>query len=142
MISPIGFNATLFNQTKIQQTSTKPSNGLPLTSQRAQHVSTSVQLSSSQTLAKLKEKFDVTDISNKDLASLSHDLAKNGFISEFEAVNLSIVIIPPGSTYNPDARVNIFKQVQNQLEFSKQYNPLAETQSLSHVLDVLRALQR
>ena len=79
MTSPIGFNAALFNQTKPQQTSTKPSNWSPTATSVDQHASTSVTLSSSQTLAKLKEKYNVTDMSNRDLASFSQDLAKNGF---------------------------------------------------------------
>jgi hypothetical protein len=142
MTNPIGFDAVLFNQIKPQSTSIKPSNFSATPSQIDPPASTSVSLSSSQTLAQLKEKYNVTDMSNRDLAFFSQELAKNGLISEFEAASLSLVIIPPGSTYNPNARVNIFQQVQNQLEFSKQYNSAEETQSLSHVLDVLKALRR
>ena len=142
MTSPIGYNSVLLNPTKSQQASIKlsiePASVVP----PVQQASASVTLSSTRTLASLKEKFDVTDISNKDLASLSRDLANNGLITDFEAVNLSIVIVPPGSTYNPDARVNIVKQVQNQFELSNQIGSAEQTQSLSHVLDVLRALQR
>lgn len=142
MISALGANSVSSIPTKSNQTPAKFSLESQSAPQSAPQDSTSVTLTSTQAITDLRAKFNVTDISNKDAASLSLNLKNNGLIGGFEAANLSIAIVPPGSTYNPDARVNLVKQVQSQLESSRQFGSAEQTQSLSHVLDVLRDLQR
>ena len=142
MISALGSNAVSLIPTKSNQSSGNFSveSAAPLKS--VSKDSTSVTLTSPQILTDLRAKFDVTNISNKDVAALSLNLKNNGLIGAFEAANLSIPIVPIGGTFDPDARVNLVNQVQNQLEFSRQSGSATQTQSLSDVLNVLRDLQR
>ena len=142
MISALGSNSATLIPTKFNQASGKASLE-PLSSlQSIPENSTSVTLTSTQVIADLRTKFDVTNISNKDVAALSLDLKNNGLISAFDAASLSIVIVPIGGTFDPDASVDLVKQVQNQLESSKQFGSAQQTQSLTDVLSVLRELRR
>jgi hypothetical protein len=142
MISALGSNSVSLIPTKPNQPSGKFSVESLSVPQSAPKDSTSVTLTAPQTITDLRAKFNVTNISNKEVAALSLNLKNNGLISAFEAANLSIPIVPIGGTFDPDARVNLVKQVQNQLEFSRQSGSAAQTQSLTDVLSVLRDLQR
>lgn len=140
-INAIGSNSILFVPEKSKQTSSKFSIAPP-TIQSTASDSTSTNFKSTQAITDLREKFNVKDMSNKEVGLLSLELKNRGLISPFEASNLTIVIFPPGGEYNPNARVNLLSQVQNELQFSMQFGSPEQTRSISHVLDVLRELER
>jgi hypothetical protein len=141
MIKLLGSNSVPLSPTKFQST-VKFSVEQLSSLQSAPKDSTSVNLTSPLAFKDLRAKSDVTNLSNREVAALSLDLKNKGLISAFEAANLSIAIVPIGGTFNPDARVNLVKQVQNQLEFSKQFGSAEQSRSLTNVLSILRDLQR
>lgn len=140
MVSIAKFDPVAVNY-NTRQTSSRSGASSTLVEGISQQPSSSVSLTSTENIKELKQTYDVTNISNKDRGALARKLADSGLISQFEAANLSIVVFPPGSEYNPDAKSNLVAEVQNQLAFSKQGGSLAQTNSLAHVLDILHALQ-
>ena len=142
MIGTLGSNSAISAGARPLQALTKSVTESPAMAQSGEQSSSIVSLTSGDRLAELRSKFNAADISNRDANLLSQALMKNGLISAFEASNLSIAIVPPGTEYNPDARRNLMQEIDNQIHFSKAYGLIQQTQSLIHVQQVLRDLQQ
>jgi hypothetical protein len=97
-----------------------------------------VTLTAQSKLNDLGKKYDVTNISNHDLEQLAGELRDGGFLSPFDSVNLSIVIVPPGQSVNPNATSNVLKNFQAQSSFAQTGSPTAR--SVENILNVLKNL--
>jgi hypothetical protein len=134
MIAAVNGNSFQFHEKKVVQAQSnidlRPTAVLPPTE--------TVTLRFQNKLNDLGKKYDVTNISNHDLAQLSMELRDGGFLSAFDAANLSIVIVPLGQSINPDATSNVLKSFQAQLNFAEPGSSTAR--SVENILEVLTNL--
>ena len=98
--------------------------------------------SAQENLDQIGKRYDVTNISNRDAAKLSLELRDGGFLSPFEAANLSIAIAPLGSTFSPTAQRNLLEQFQTSLAYAQQGAAPEQIASLENIVDVLRKLRK
>ena len=119
-------------------------NNLPTrkdTSKDLEVTSSVVSLSPQAKLINISARYDVTNISNVDAAKLSIELRDGGFITPFEAANMSIAIVPLGSTFNPTAKRNLLEQFQTSLAYTHQGAAPEQITSLKNIVDILQTLK-
>jgi len=115
-----------------------PSNARP-----AESPSSIVTISPQAQLASIGSRYDVTNMSSKEMESMAGELKDSGQINFTEYLSLTLVITPPEGSHDTNAKINYLDQFKNQLEFSKldTVNQNGHTQMLEKLTSLLQNLQ-
>jgi hypothetical protein len=102
-----------------------------------------VTISPQAQLASIGSRYDVTNMSSKEMESMAGELKDSGQINFTEYLSLTLVITPPEGTHDTNAKINYLDQFKNQLEFSKldTVNQNSHTQMLEKLTSLLQNLQ-
>ncbi|GEM_PF-5224016 len=116
--------------------------------------SSTVNLSQSMSLADITKKYDVKNMSPRDMVNMADDLQKAGAISEEDALTLkfqpalnpnkNIDGAPGWAASNPDTPTNFLAQWQSKLEFDQSIHNtanIAVDQKITNILGNLSALR-
>jgi len=115
----------------------------PSNARSAESASSTVTISPQAQLANIGSRYDVTNMSSKEMESMAGELKDSGQINFTEYLSLTLVIIPPEGTHDTNAKMNYLDQFKNQLEFSKldAVNKNGHTQMLEKLTSLLQNLK-
>jgi len=144
MINPIQSGAFAVGSTNTQNKSnakfTLPQTGSAEASAPAG--SAQVKLSSQGQVQDLAQRFDVTNMSDRQMKQFAGELKERGLINEWEFADMTTVLKPIGGSYNPDAPKNFLSQYKAQTEFSRVHSTAQDTKMLEHLSGLLSSMQQ
>ncbi len=107
-----------------------------------QSPSSVVTISSQAQLANIGSKYDVTNMSSREMETMAGELKNNGLINSKDYLNLTFVLTPPGATHNENAKVNYLQQFEDRLELSKRdsVNKNGHSQMLETLTNLLQSI--
>jgi len=142
----INTNVSNINHSVLQTSSSQSVKTNPYASSNtrpAESPSSIVTISPEAQLASIGSRYDVTNMSSKEMESMAGELKDSGQINFTEYLSLTLVITPPGGTHDTSAKINYLDQFKNQLEFSRldTANKNGHTQMLEKLTSLLQNLQ-
>jgi hypothetical protein len=96
-----------------------------------------VSLNSKSREIRFSKKYDVTNMSDRQMKEMAMELKDNNLISEWEYASMTLVIKPIGGNYDPELPKNFLSQYQSQTEFAKAYSSVDDTKMLEHLTNLL-----
>ena len=142
MINPIASSTPpLTSAAKTSQFNKTAAFALPTTTQAGNSDSSVVSISPRAQIGNLGSKYDVTNISDNDRVKLANELKDRGLISGAEFADLTILIKPPGGSYDPNVPRNALEQFQVQLAQSQVSANNDDTKQISRITDLLQVLK-